>query len=85
MSLRHKWLLSLSATVWAVILPLYLIAAIFLQNLIFDITSFSGKFTSWDHNPIDDGREKYIRSHMPLDDLELRARFPQVDDFGREK
>lgn len=43
-----------------------------------------GKFTSWDYNPDDDGREKYIRSHLPLDDLELRARFPPVDDFGRE-
>jgi hypothetical protein len=43
-----------------------------------------GTFTSWDYNPNDDGREKYIRSHMPLDDLELRARYPQVDDSGRE-
>lgn len=42
-----------------------------------------GKFTSWDYNPLDDGREKYIRSHIPLDDLELRARFPPVDAFGR--
>eukprot|EP01034_Spumella_vulgaris_P027039 gene27039-33700_t len=45
----------------------------------------TGKFTSWDFNPLDDGREKYIRSHMPLDDLELRARYPAVDDNGREK
>ncbi|KAL2180160.1 alkaline-phosphatase-like protein [Thermothelomyces heterothallicus CBS 202.75] len=43
-----------------------------------------GKFTSWDYNPIDDGREKYIRSHIPLDDLERRARFPAVDAFGNE-
>ncbi|KAK4245362.1 alkaline-phosphatase-like protein [Corynascus novoguineensis] len=43
-----------------------------------------GKFTSWDYDPIDDGREKYIRSHIPLDDLERRARFPAVDAFGRE-
>ncbi|KAK4100673.1 choline-sulfatase [Parathielavia hyrcaniae] len=43
-----------------------------------------GKFTSWDYDPVDDGREKYIRSHIPLDDLERRARFPAVDDFGRE-
>ena len=43
-----------------------------------------GHFTSWDHNPIDDGREKYIRSHIPLDDLELRARYPPVDHLGRE-
>jgi choline-sulfatase len=43
-----------------------------------------GAFTSWDHNPNDDGREKYIRSHMHLDDLELRARYPAVDAKGRE-
>ncbi|KAI9745405.1 MAG: hypothetical protein M1818_000939 [Claussenomyces sp. TS43310] len=43
-----------------------------------------GKFTSWDFNPDDDGREKYVRSHLPLDDLELRARYPPVDDSGRE-
>ncbi|OBT77685.1 choline-sulfatase [Pseudogymnoascus sp. 05NY08] len=41
-----------------------------------------GKFTSWDYNPIDDGREKYIRSHLPLDELELRARYPAVDERG---
>ncbi|KAK3328907.1 alkaline-phosphatase-like protein [Apodospora peruviana] len=43
-----------------------------------------GHFTSWDYNPQDDGREKYIRSHIPLDDLERRARFPAVDTYGRE-
>lgn len=43
-----------------------------------------GKWTSWDFNPEDDGREKYIRSHMPLDDLELKARFPAVDAYGHE-
>lgn len=46
-----------------------------------------GKWTSWDYNPAEheDGRQKYIRSHMPLDDLELRARYPAVDDYGVEK
>jgi choline-sulfatase len=44
----------------------------------------TGKFTSWDHNPQDDGREKYIRSHMALDDLELKARYPPVDNHGRD-
>ncbi|SPO07646.1 probable choline-sulfatase [Cephalotrichum gorgonifer] len=43
-----------------------------------------GRFESWDYNPIDDGREKYIRSHIPLDDLERRARYPAVDKYGRE-
>ncbi|EJT73910.1 choline-sulfatase [Gaeumannomyces tritici R3-111a-1] len=43
-----------------------------------------GRFTSWDHDPVDDGREKYIRSHMDLDDLERMARYPPVDTYGRE-
>lgn len=43
-----------------------------------------GHFTSWDFNPQDDGREKYIRSHIPLDALERRARYPIVDQWGRE-
>jgi hypothetical protein len=29
-------------------------------------------------------QDRYIRSHIPLDDLERRARFPAVDEFGRE-
>jgi choline-sulfatase len=44
----------------------------------------TGHFTSWDYNPPHDGREMYIRSHIPLDDLELRARFPPVDHKGRD-
>ena len=28
---------------------------------------------------------RYIRSHVPLDNLELRARYPPVDALGREK
>ncbi|ERF73424.1 hypothetical protein EPUS_04047 [Endocarpon pusillum Z07020] len=35
-----------------------------------------GRFESWDYNPDDDGRQKYIRSQIPLDMLELKARFP---------
>jgi hypothetical protein len=27
---------------------------------------------------------RYIRSHIPLDDLERMARFPAVDAFGNE-
>ncbi|TGZ79865.1 choline-sulfatase [Ascodesmis nigricans] len=46
-----------------------------------------GKWTSWDWNPAShgegDGRQMYIRSHMPLDDLEIMARYPRVDEFGR--
>ncbi|KAF7551397.1 hypothetical protein G7046_g7741 [Stylonectria norvegica] len=44
-----------------------------------------GEFTSWDFNPIDDGTKKYIRSTIPLDDLERRARYPFVDALGHEK
>ncbi|KAG3176438.1 hypothetical protein PC129_g25552, partial [Phytophthora cactorum] len=43
-----------------------------------------GEFTSWDFDPVDDGRKKYIRSYMDLDDLERRARFPFVDANGYE-
>ena len=28
---------------------------------------------------------RYIRSNIPLDELELRARYPPVDPMGREK
>ncbi|KAH6976683.1 alkaline-phosphatase-like protein [Ilyonectria destructans] len=41
-----------------------------------------GEFTSWDFDPIDDGTKKYIRSTIPLDNLERRARFPFVDIHG---
>ncbi|KAI1077318.1 choline-sulfatase [Whalleya microplaca] len=43
-----------------------------------------GKFDAWDYNPDDNGTSKYIRSFLPLDDLERRARFPPVDKYGRE-
>lgn len=44
-----------------------------------------GQWTSWDYHVDDDSRNKYIRSHMDLDDLERRARFPIVDAHGKEK
>ncbi|OCK82301.1 choline sulfatase [Lepidopterella palustris CBS 459.81] len=43
-----------------------------------------GRFESWDYQPVDDQKKKYIRSQIPLDDLERRARFPVVDYLGRE-
>ncbi|KAI0457412.1 choline sulfatase [Xylaria acuta] len=43
-----------------------------------------GKFDPWDYNPDDNGTNKYIRSFLPLDDLERRARYPPVDKDGRE-
>lgn len=42
-----------------------------------------GTFTSWDYSPPEEGATKYIRSTLTLDELELRARYPPVDFFGR--
>ncbi len=35
-----------------------------------------GKLTSWDHQPMVDASQQYMRNHIDLDDLERRARFP---------
>ena len=42
-----------------------------------------GKFTSWDFVPetVESQQNKYIRSMMPLDDLELKARFPTAQNY----
>lgn len=53
------------------------------RRLVWDALKI-GAFTSWDHDPVDDGRQKYIRSTIPLDDLERKARFPLVDTHGYE-
>ncbi|KAJ9641012.1 hypothetical protein H2201_002247 [Coniosporium apollinis] len=42
-----------------------------------------GRFESWDYEPPQEASQKYIRSTIPLDDLELRARYPPVDAVGR--
>ena len=44
-----------------------------------------GRFTSWDYQPPNKAHEQYIRCTVPLDELELRARYPPVDFMGREK
>lgn len=44
-----------------------------------------GRFESWDYQPRHDVRDQYIRSTIPLDALELRARYPPVDAMGRER
>jgi choline-sulfatase len=41
-----------------------------------------GAFEAWDYQPIDDAKTKYIRSTVPLDELELKARYPPVDAMG---
>ncbi|WP_221796098.1 choline-sulfatase [Oceanobacter mangrovi] len=38
-----------------------------------------GKQPQWDHQPIFDASTMYMRNNVDLDDLEKRARFPQVD------
>jgi choline-sulfatase len=42
-----------------------------------------GTFESWDYEPKDIAGGRYIRSNIPLDDLERRARYPAVDEHGR--
>jgi choline-sulfatase len=37
-----------------------------------------GRRTGWDHQPLVDAGQQYMRNHMDLDDLERRARFPSV-------
>lgn len=44
-----------------------------------------GRKEVWDYQPPYNDKERFIRSHIPLDDLERRARFPVVDHLGREK
>ncbi|MCJ1278742.1 hypothetical protein MMC21_006559 [Puttea exsequens] len=44
-----------------------------------------GRFESWDYQPNESAANAYIRSNIPLDELELRARYPPVDALGREK
>ncbi|MBU2296341.1 MAG: choline-sulfatase [Gammaproteobacteria bacterium] len=36
-----------------------------------------GALTNWDHQPMVDASQQYMRNHIDLDDLERRARFPQ--------
>ncbi len=35
-----------------------------------------GSFQPWDHQPVRDASQLYMRNHIDLDDLEARARFP---------
>ncbi|WP_415755120.1 choline-sulfatase [Pseudomonas leptonychotis] len=37
-----------------------------------------GALNSWDHQPVVDASQQYMRNHIDLDDLERRARFPQL-------
>ncbi|KAF1956973.1 choline-sulfatase [Byssothecium circinans] len=44
-----------------------------------------GAKDTWDYQPPGVEKDRFIRSHIPLDELERRARFPVVDYLGREK
>ena len=36
-----------------------------------------GQLKSWDHQPLVDASQQYMRNHIDLDDLERKARYPQ--------
>lgn len=46
------------------------------RRLVFAALS-KGRLCSWDHQPLVDASQQYMRNHMDLDDLERRARFPR--------
>ena len=58
---------------------------LFHRNPMFTMLTTTGRKETWDYQPPGIEKDRYIRSHIPLDDLERRARFPVVDYLGREK
>ena len=42
-----------------------------------DAALAQGKRSSWDHQPLVDASQQYMRNHIDLDDLERRARYPR--------
>lgn len=46
------------------------------RQLVADALSH-GTLKSWDHQPLVDASQQYMRNHIDLDDLERRARYPQ--------
>ena len=46
------------------------------RRLVYDALK-RGKLTSWDHQPLVDASQQYMRNHIDLDDLERRARYPR--------
>ena len=53
------------------------------RRLCWDALKAGDRFESWDYEPPYDAAFKYIRSTIPLDDLERRARYPPVDAYGK--
>jgi hypothetical protein len=39
----------------------------------------TGRYTSWDFQPLRDARQLYVRNDRDLGDLEAMARFPPFD------
>ncbi len=46
------------------------------RRLVYDALT-KGKLHSWDHQPMVEASQQYMRNHIDLDDLERRARFPR--------
>lgn len=46
------------------------------RRLVYDALT-KGKLHSWDHQPMVDASQQYMRNHIDLDDLERRARYPR--------
>jgi choline-sulfatase len=40
----------------------------------------SGRYTPWDHVPVPDSANQYMRNHLDLGDLEARRRFPRASN-----
>lgn len=38
-----------------------------------------GRLTHWDYQPFEDASQRYVRSHLPLGEIEVRARFPKPE------
>ena len=46
------------------------------RRLVYDALT-KGKLRSWDHQPMVDASQQYMRNHIDLDHLERRARHPR--------
>ncbi|WP_020409983.1 choline-sulfatase [Hahella ganghwensis] len=48
------------------------------RRLVFNALT-RGQITPWDHQPVFQASEMYMRNHIDLDDLESKSRFPKVE------
>ncbi len=49
------------------------------RRRIVDRSMRKGKFSAWDFQPVEDASQKYMRSHLDLNVLERKARFPSPE------